>query len=219
MSLGGDDVRLEMIAAAAQAGRDAAAQALPVPIPGVVVSVDPTNTIAMVQADGPEGDVTAGPHGAAVVAPVTLVPGDRVMLLYTGTAPGCLVLGRRSGDWDEWHTVGDIDEPPFIGTWAAAAGTTFPGQNGPAAPMFTMRSGRVELRGRAHRASGALNNIYTLPEPYWPDNDLLISCIGVLGSNTSFTIDMSTGIVASTGGADIILDGVSYLARIQQIGD
>jgi hypothetical protein len=82
--------------------------------------------------------------------------------------------------------------------------------------MFTIRSGRVELRGRSHRASGALNDIFVLPEPCWPDNDLLISCLGAFGANTAFGIEMSNGMVSSTGNGDIIFDGVSYLARIQQ---
>jgi len=209
------DLLLEAVNAATQAGRDAAIEAGLVAVPGVVVSVDPTNTTALVRPDGPEGPL-GDTHGASIAAPVTLRPGDRVLLMYAGSSPGCFVLGRRSGDCEDWHIVGNDAEPQFTGTWGHTAGTVPPGQNGNAQVMFTMRSGRVELRGWAHRASGALNPIFTLPEPYWPDNDLTIPCVGAFGAVTVFTIDRATGVLASSGGADIILDGVSYLARIQQ---
>ena len=209
---------LEAVNAATQAGRDAATQLAIDTRPGVVVSVDPTNTIAMVVPDGPVSEVEGmdGAHGAAVVAPVTLRPGDRVLLLYTGTKPGCLVIGRRSGDWDDWHVVGNGDgEPPFLNAWGNVAGTTFPGQNGPGMVMFTMRSGRVELRGQCERSTGAAA-IFTLPEPYWPGNDLLLPAQGALGSHISVGIEMSTGVVTAASGNTVVFDGVSYLARIQQ---
>jgi hypothetical protein len=206
-----DGVQREMVAAAAQAGRTAAADLVPSTVGGVVLSVDPTNTVAIVKADGPNE-----PHGAAVVAPVTLRPGDRVMLLYTGEKPGCIVIGRRSGDYDDWHVVGDEGEPQFVSGWGHTAGTTFPGQNGDAQFMFTMRSGRVELRGRASRTSGSSQAITTMPEYAWPDNDLLLAAQGNLGSQVNITIDMSTGLLSVTSGDICIFDGVSYLARIQQ---
>lgn len=216
-----DATSLEMIAAATQAGRNAAIAAGHTTRPGIVMSVDSTNTVAMVQPDGPvvsEGtDDDTGIHGASIIAPVTLKPGDRVMLLYTGTRPGCFVLGRRQGDWDEWHTVGDEGEPQYSSAWQAAAGTTFPGQNGPAALMFTMRSGRVELRGQAERITpgSGTNTIFTLPEGAWPDNDLLLPCAGALGAYSFITIDQATGNVVNASDL-VVLDGVSYLARIQQ---
>lgn len=216
--LAGDPVRLEMIAAAAKAGRDAAADLVPDFVPAVVVSVDPTNTVAMVQPDGPPGDTGVAAHGAAMVAPVTVRPGDRVMVMYLGTRAAGYVVGRRGGDWDEWHMVGDADEPPFLNGWANSAGTRAPSQNGDAKVMFTMRSGRVELRGRCERSTGAAG-IFNLPEPYWPDNDLILACQAGLGSQANVTIDMATGLVSAFAGNLIIFDGVSYLARIQQVPD
>lgn len=208
MTLG--PVEREMVAAAAQAGRAAAEELIPVTVGGVVLAVDPTNTVATVQADGPNE-----PHGAAVVCPVTLRPGDRVMLRYSGNKPGCMVIGRRSGDWDDWHVVDDDGEPPFLNNWANVAGTTFPGQNGPAQTMFTMRSGRVELRGQCERVGGSAG-IFELPEAYWPDNDLLLAAQGLLGSHISIGIEMSTGLVSVAAGNLVVFDGVTYLARIQQ---
>lgn len=211
----GRDLLLEATAMAAQAGRDAAAELAHLTRPGVVLSVDPTNTVAVVQADGPVG-IDADGHGASIIAPVTLTIGDRVMLLYAGNAPTCYVIGRLSGDWNTWHIVGNDGEPQFQTGWGAAAGTTIIGASGPGAPMFTMRSGRVELRGRAHRSSGASNNIFPLPEYAWPENDLLVPCVGTGGAVTVVNIAQADGQVASSGGADVIMDGISFLARIQQ---
>jgi hypothetical protein len=206
---------LEATAAAAQAGRDAAAELATVRRPGVVLSVDPTNTVAVVQPDGPEGE-TSGGHGASIIAPVTLTIGDRVMLAYEGTSPGCYVVGRLSGDWGEWHIVGNEGEPQFDTGWGPASGTTIIGGNGPAQPAFTMRSGRVELRGRAHRSSGVANNVFKLPEYAWPENDLLMPCVGTGGAVTVFSVLQANGQVAGSGNADVIMDGVSFIARIQQ---
>lgn len=205
------------VTAAAQAGRDAALASGPTMLPGVVVSIDPTNTMAVVAPDGPTETTTE--HGAAILAPVTVVPGDRVMLLYTGTAPGCYVLGRRQGDWNDWHVVGQPGEPAFLNAWAHSPGALPPGQNGFGQVMFTMRSGRVELRGQCERSTGAAG-IFNLPEPYWPDNDLIIPVTGALGTFASISIEFSSGLVSMvTGDAStvVVFDGVSYLARIQQV--
>ena len=214
MSIPAYDLLDAAVTAATQAGRDAALASGPTLLPGVVVSVDPTNTQAVVAPDGPTE--TAPSHGAAILAPITLAPGDRVMLLYTGTAPGCYVLGRRQGDWDEWHIVGNPGEPPFLNNWGNIAGTAGPGVNGNARVMFTKRSGLVELRGWCERVTGSAG-IFTLPEPYWPDNDLLLAAQNGAGSFSNITIDMGTGLVSAFAGSSIILDGISYLARIQQV--
>lgn len=215
------DLLLEAIALATQAGRDAAAALASTTRPGVVVSVDPTNTTAMVQPDGPEG-ADGSTHGAAVICPVTLRIGDRVMLRYDGSSPRATVVGRRSGDWDYWHTIGDDGEPPFTSAWHHTAGTTFPGQNGPAQLMFTTRSGRLELRGSVTRdvpgAGG--NDIFTLPEYAWPDNDLLLRASGALGSSTVISVDQATGQLSALAGDDtVVLDGISFITRIQAQAD
>ena len=206
------EVEREMVRAAAQAGRDAAALLVPSPTPGIVISVDPINTVAMVQADGPND-----PHGAYIVAPVTLAPGDRVLLLYVGDRPICYVVGRQSGDMDAWHIVGTDSEPQFVTGWGHTAGTLPPGQNGNAQVMFTMRSGRVELRGRASRTSGASSVVFPMPEYAWPANDLLLSAQGALGSHINVGIELSNGNVSVSTGTEVVFDGISYLARIQQV--
>jgi hypothetical protein len=208
------DLLLEATLMAAQAGRDAADELAHQTRPGIVLAVDPTNTIAIVQADGPEGDTTGG-HGASIVAPVTLKIGDRVQLLYDGSSPKCMVIGRLSGDWDPWHLVGAEGEPQFLNAWGNSAGTTFPGQNGRGQTMFTMRSGRVELRGQCERSTGNAE-IYTLPEYAWPENDLLLGAQGALGAHINITIEMTTGVIAASSGNVVVFDGISYLARIQQ---
>lgn len=208
----------EAVAVSVQAARDAAAEESPLVRPGIVQSIDPTNTIAMVQADGPMADDFDGSFGAAVAAPVTLRPGDRVLLLFAGTAPGCFVIGRRSGDYDDWHVVGEDGEPVFVSGWGHSAGTNQPGANAPARVMFTLRSGRVELRGRATRTSGASQNVFVLPEEYWPDNDLLLAAQGALGAHVNVGVDQATGTVSVSTGGEVVFDGISYLARVQAPG-
>ncbi len=211
--MGLSPVMREAIRAAAQAGNDAAQASVPATRPGVVVSVAPTNTVAMVMVDGPEG----GPFGADVIAPVVLQPGDRVMLLF---APphGCMIIGLWSGAWDDWHIVGDEGEPQYTSAWQVAAGTVALGQNGYAPAMFTRRGDRVELRGRAERVtpSAGTDNVFVLPEGYWPDNDLFLRCSGSLGGSQFLIIDQATGTLTCADDNIVILDGVSYLARIQQ---
>ena len=204
-------VQIEMVRAAAQAGRDAAIAASASVVGGIVLSVDQLNTVATVQADGPND-----PHGAYIVAPTTLFPGDRVLLMFVSSPPSCLVIGRQSGDMDEWHIVGTSGEPQFVTGWGHSAGTVPPSQNGNAQIMFTRRGGRVELRGRATRTSGASTVVFALPEAYWPDNDLLLPGQGALGAHLSVGVDKATGNVSVSGGTELVLDGLSYLARIQQ---
>lgn len=205
------NVQIEMVRAAAQAGRDAAIAASASVSAGIVLSVDTLNTVAMVQADGPNEA-----HGAYIVAPTTFFPGDRVLLMFTAAPPSCFVIGRQSGDMDEWHIVGTEGEPQFVTGWGHSAGTVPPSQNGNAQIMFTRRGGRVELRGRATLTSGSATNVFALPEAYWPDNDLLLPGQGALGAHLSVGIDMATGMVSVSGGTELVLDGLSYLARIQQ---
>lgn len=199
----------EMVNASVQAGRDAALEQTPTLKPGVVMAVDPTNTVADVTADGP--DTTTFP--ADVVCSTVLHPGDRVMLLFV-PPHGCMVLGRRSGDWDDWHIVGTEGEPTFFTGWAHAAGTNPPGQDTPAQVMFTRRGDRTELRGRASSTGSSLP-VFALPEGYRPENDLLVPALTTLGAHTILAIDKAAGhvAVASAGIDEIIFDGISYICR------
>lgn len=173
-----------------------------------VIEVDPTNQVAMVTTDGPEG----GPFGADIVAPVALYPGDRVTVLFT-PPHGAMVVGRQGGDRDDWHVIGTAGEPQYGSGWAAAAGTTEIGNNGPARLAFTKEGRRVELRGRADRVSGVNNNVFPLPQDYRPENDLLIQAGGNLGGASPITIDRLTGTITVIAGANtLIADGVSFLA-------
>lgn len=213
-----DPVQREMVRAAVQeAGHVAETMTLAVR-PGVVVAIDPTNTTALVQPDGPlTGDTASEPFGADVVAPITLHAGDRVMLLFV-PPHGCLVLGRRSGDWDDWHVVGNEGEPDYDGgkgvRWDHAPGTVYPGQAGPSVPSFTRRGGRVELRGNAARVAGSNNNVFPLPQGYRPENDLMVLGVTGLGVSTLVGISASTGMITVPAGpSNVVLDGISFVCR------
>lgn len=177
--------------------------------PGIVMAVDPSNTIAEVRADGTD----SGQFGADILAPNRFVPGDRVMLLFV-PPHGVFVIGRRQGDWDDWHVVGTEGEPAFNGgLWDHESTTSGLGTDAGAFVSFTRRSDRVELRGRAERVSGSDDVIYFLPDGYRPANDLLVPASGNLGAYSPLRIDRSSGAVEVIAGTNVsIHDGISFIA-------
>jgi hypothetical protein len=181
---------------------------------GAVTAVDPANRIALVGvAVGPDGSDS---FGAEIIAPVHVMVGDLVQVLFVPPAKA-FVVGRIGGDHDDWHIVGDEGEPLFGSGWAAEGTTGPPSFGGPAEPMFTRRGDRTELRGWAERSSGSTDTVFELPEPYWPDNDLLIPALTGLGAHTIVSVSGTTGAVAVAAGVDLlIMDGVSFLARAQR---
>lgn len=198
----------DAVRAATQAGAQAGADQAPITRPAVVASVDPTNVIAMVQLDGPDNT----PIGATVAAAITVFPGDRVLLMFV-PPHGCYVIGRRGGDMGDWTPVGGL-EAQFGTGWQEEAGTTPPGFGGPAVPMFTRRSGLVELRGRAERVSGSGTTVLTLPQDCWPANDLLVSALTSLGAHTPLTISDGGVVSAASGVTLVIMDGITYHAAV-----
>lgn len=200
----------EMVAAAAQAGRRGAEDDAPYFRPGIVIASDPANTAAQVAADGSDGT----PFPARIASPVTLFPGDRVLLMFVRPT-AVYVMGRLTGDMGDWREVGDIDSS-FATGWQADSGTTPPGFGGPATPMFTRRSGLIELRGRAVRVSGSSTTVFTLPEDCWPGNDLLVPALTTLGAHTPLTITNLGVVSVASGVTEIIMDGVSYHARVPE---
>lgn len=189
---------------------------LPLTRPAVVTDIDPTNSVAEILIDG-DDDVS----GAAVVAPFGLIAGDRVMVLFS-QPHGALIIGRRSGDFDPWHTVGADEEPPFGTNWAAAPGTGAQWEAGlDAIPAFRRKGRVVELRGRAQRPSVASGTtIFTLPQDYWPQNDLtFIQTFGstntfgfVAVRNTNGNVDAVNGPSSSVDGPGgfVCLDGIMF---------
>jgi hypothetical protein len=216
--MGLSPVEQELVNAAVAGARRVAAEGAMVTRAGIVMEVDPLNATALVAADGPD----SGSFGADIVAPVTLFPGDRVMLLF---APphGAMVIGRRSGDFDDWHVVGDEGEPQFTG-WETAAGTVGPGQNGQGVVMFTRRSGVTYLQGQAARLGGGGSGVFELPEGYRPYTDLVLrtssgtSGGGFLPVSDIMTIDQATGLVSANGPPDRLwLDGISFPAAVPAV--
>lgn len=188
-------------------------QKLPLTRPAVVTAVGPTNSIAEILVDGDE-DVS----GAQIVAPIGIFPGDRVMVLFV-QPHGALIIGRRTGDFDDWHVIGNEDEPPFGTNWAAAPGTgalyeatTF------ARPSFRRRGRLIELRGRAYRPSVAANNVvYTLPQNYRPQNDLTFLMIFGPIATYGFVVVRAAGGVEVLNGPSSSVDGASGFASFDGI--
>lgn len=203
----------EAVRAASQAGAQAGADAAPLTRPAIVASVDPTNVVAMVQLDGPNQEA----FGAMVAAPITVFPGDRVLVLFV-PPHGCYVIGVRGGDNGDWRTVGEIDAPFGTG-WEAASGTTLVNFSGPGVPMFTRRSALVELRGRAERTSGSGTTVFTLPQDCWPGNDLITSALTSLGAHTPLSIGGDGVVSVASGVTLVIMDGITFHSRVPAVED
>jgi len=189
---------------------------VPLTRPAVVTSVDPVNSVAEILVDG-DDDIS----GAKIVAPTGLFPDDRVMVLFV-QPHGALVIGRLGGDFDDWHVIGNEDDPPFGTNWAAAPGTgdlweptTF------AFPSFRRKGRTIELRGRAHRPSVAANNVvYTLPQNYRPQNDLTFLQIfgrNALAADYGFVVVRAAGNVEVLNGPLSSVDGANGFASFDGI--
>lgn len=188
-------------------------QRLPLTRPAVVTAIDATNSIAEILVDGDESV-----SGAQVVAPIGIIPGDRVMVMFV-QPHGALIIGRRTGDFDDWHVIGNEDEPPFGTNWAAAPGTgalwepvTF------GKPSFRRRGRLVELRGRAYRPSVAANNVvWVLPQDYRPQNDLTFIMIFGQIATYGFVVVRAAGNVEVLNGPSSSVDGPNGFASFDGI--
>jgi hypothetical protein len=188
----------------------------PLTRPATVISIDPTNSLAEVVIDGDE-DIS----GAKVVAPIGILPGDRVLILFS-PPQGAVVIGRKDGDFDDWHFVGTTEQPPFGTNWANAPGTGALNEAGTFARVAFRRKGRlIELRGRGYRPSVAANNVvYQLPQNYRPQNDLTFLQIfgrNALAADYGFVIVRAAGNVEVLNGPLSSVDGANGFASFDGI--
>lgn len=207
-----DPVMREAIAAAVQAAL--AKTATPVFKPAVVVDIDVSGVIAEVQCDGPEEPV----FGAQLLN-TAVFPGDRVEVMFVPPS-GAFVIGRRGGDFDPWHMVGQSDEPPFLNLWDNVTGTQFPGNDAPALAMFRRMGRIVELRGNVEydegnsnpAAGSALRNVFSLPPDYRPENDLRFVVVQQtgLGPTTTVVSVSRDGLVNVEVERSAFLDGIMF---------
>jgi hypothetical protein len=209
----------EMVAAAAQAGRAAAQETVPVLRNAIVMDVDPLNARAMVAVDGP-GNTDAVP--ADVLAPFTFRPGDRVQIMFTYPR-GAVVLGRKRGDDDDWHRFGDDDSgSPFLNGWGhrlAAPAAVEEGQDGPGYAAFRRRSGTVELAGWIQKLTGAANNAIQLRPDLLPRNEVYFPALNGFLESSAIRIG-ATGLLSSALGDTLLcLDGISYTVRPSDVAD
>lgn len=199
-----DPVMREAIASAVQAAL--AKMQTPTFKPAVVVNVDISGVLAEVQCDGPDERV----FGAQLLN-TAVFPGDRVEVMFVPPS-GAFVIGRRGGDFDTWHIVGDEGEPAFVAGWDHDTGTLFPGNDAPALVSFR-RIGRItELRGRTQRTSGSAAAIFPLPPDYRPENDLSFITVGVSGGlpTPALVVVHRSGLVECPTNTELHLDGVMF---------
>ncbi len=206
---------MELLEAAVDAAVREADRRASVPLvrPATVIDIDPTNSLAEVVIDGDE-DVS----GAKVVAPIGLMAGDRVLVLFS-PPQGAAIIGRKNGDFDDWHFVGTTDQPPFGTNWANAVGTGALNEAGTFARVSFRRRGRlIELRGRGYRPSVAANNVvYQLPQEYRPQNDLtFLQTFGAI-LDYGFVVVRAAGNVEVLNGPTSSVDGASGFASFDGI--
>lgn len=176
--------------------------------PATVTGVDSQGIMAEVALDG---DDESTPVGAQITYPTGLIPGDRVLIMFVEPS-GAFVIGRRGGDFDEWHGIG-IDGPnpfdTFLPGWQNAASTSWsPGASYPI--VSYRRHGRiVELRGRAERVSGSDPDVFTLPPEYRPANILGVVGLNFLGGAAAVQVHID-GTVSAIGTSNVIFDGIMY---------
>jgi hypothetical protein len=207
-----DPVLREAIAAAVQAAL--AKSEAPTFKPAVVVNVDVSGVIAEVQCDGPEEPI----FGAQLLNTAAF-PGDRVEIMFAPPA-GAFVIGRRGGDFDPWHLVGDAGEPEFLNLWGNVPGTQFPGNDDPAVAMFRRIGRIVELRGSVEydegdsnpAAGSPLRNVFSVPPDYRPENDLRFVVVQQtgLGPTTTVVAVFRNGLVNIEVERSAFLDGIMY---------
>lgn len=205
----------EMVSAAAQAGRRAALEVMPVIRNAMVMAVDPTNAFADVVTDG-----TTTEHPADNLTGLTLLPGDRVKVMYTHPS-GCVILGTWRGDDDDWHVFGDEDAgSPFLNGWGhretppASVELNSPIDTTPAFGSWRRRSGTVELRGWIEKLVGSANNAVDLNPDCWPENDLWFPALDGVLAHTAVKITRAEGRLSSALGAPILcLDGIMFTGK------
>ena len=170
--------------------------------PATVRSVSPDQTLVELEVDGSTA-ITAGDDSAdadnaigAQVLASTVFNGDRVMVMFVPPA-GAFVVGRRGGDFGDWHVVGEEDEPPFEAGWGNLAGNVevFDPAAGWPKVMFRRIGRFVELRGRAYRSSGTGWHIFYLPDGYRPANYVVLPVV----TGGAATFAMSAIAITSTG--------------------
>jgi hypothetical protein len=172
--------------------------------PATVRSVSPDQTLVELEVDGSTaitaGDDTADTDNAigAQVLASTVFNGDRVMVMFVPPA-GAFVVGRRGGDFGDWHVVGEEDEPLFETGWGNLSSNVEVFDPAGWPKVMFRRIGRfVELRGRASRISGTAWNIFVLPDGYRPANYVVLPV--VTGGGTAFAVGAisitPTGVVA-----------------------
>lgn len=175
----------------------------------VVLEVDALGTTALVMPDGPDdGSAVMGPHGAEVVCPTALSPGDRVLVEYV-PPHGCQVVGRRGGDVDPWHRVGDPGEPDWNGVWQHHSTAGDPGTGAPGYVRFRSVGILTVLAGLAERPSGSVMTMFRLPPQYAPENDIVVQASNILTGATGLVIRQD-GDLESPSAGELYLDGIAF---------
>jgi hypothetical protein len=219
----------DAVAVAVQAGRESKRIILK---PGTISSVSVDQTIAEILVDddpntgeGGGDDVAVdGVLGAQMLYPAVR-EGDRVMVMFM-PPHGVFVIGRLSGDFEDWHFVGDPDEVAFAANWGNALDTGLPGTDNFSRVKYRRIGRFVEVRGRATRTTdtGGPSTIFTLPDQYTPKNKYSVPAPnGLLGATNALILITLAGAVqvlkfAGTVGGGTIndfvsLDGICFSAE------
>lgn len=177
--------------------------------PATVLDTSSDGTLAEVALDA---DLEGTPVGVQIIYPTGIFPGDRVLIMFD-SPHGAYLIGRRGGDFDRWHIVGNPDEteaPQFNTGWGNHSTTSWPNTPNPGWVSYRRHGRVVELRGLAERTSGSSTAIFRLPQGYCPENELLIAGVGALTGYLAVQIEQIGWVRAPAGGSVVSLDGISF---------
>ena len=121
---------------------------------------------------------------------------------------------RRPGlvypTWEDWHYVGDTDEPAFGDDWENT-GTPYP-----ALAFRLVEAGKVEMIGSIHKVDTTGDPVFTFPTGYWPNEYALfpvyIHDVGTPEFMIGLAVITDAGEVVFAGPGIPVDDGYVYLS-------
>lgn len=186
--------------------------------PATITTVSPSRDIVTIRDDA---ELEGEDYGATLIAPTSVMVGDRVMVHYC-PPHGAFVVGILRGGYMPWQQVyvGDGEPGSFQGGWTNEIGSAdVLDTDSFAFCAYRRFQGMVELRGRVVRISGVNGTVFNLPDGFRPRNDLMIPVLvgptsapvmGIIQIFRSGSVNSIAGNVDTGTNGMIQFDGIQY---------